>query len=231
MIDLATHMPAIAPSLLSADFGRLAEEVHALTDLGLNVLHLDVMDGHFVPNLTFGPGVVAAIRETTDALLDVHLMVEHPETMVPWFADAGADLITVHAEATWHLHRLVQQIHDRDKRAGVALNPATPLTAVENILADLDLLLIMTVNPGFGGQRFIETMHNKIARAKNMIDQSASTALIQVDGGVGPHNAERLASLGATCLVAGSALVGQTDRKAAMQAIYQAADRAWSHAA
>lgn len=228
MIDLSAHMPTVAPSILSADFGRLAEETRALTDLGLSVLHLDVMDGHFVPNLTFGPAAVAAVRRATDAVLDTHLMVSNPEAMVPWFAEAGADLITVHAEASPHIHRLIQTIHDRGKAAGVALNPATPLAAVEEVLADLDLLLIMTVNPGFGGQRFIESMSDKIARARDMLDRAGSKAVLQVDGGVGPGNAEQLAALGATCLVAGSALVGRKDRKAAMEAIFQAAGGPWA---
>ncbi len=227
MIDLAAQTPAIAPSILSADFGRLVPEAQSLENMGIGILHLDVMDGHFVPNLTFGPAVVDALRRETTAVLDAHLMVESPETMVPWFAEAGADLITVHAEATKHLHRLIQQIHDLGKAAGVAINPATPLSVVEHVLGDLDLLLVMTVNPGFGGQSFIESMTGKIARARQMLDHIGSRAVLQVDGGVGPANAEKIAALGATCLVVGSALVGQTDRKTALQSILQAVAPHW----
>ena len=196
----------IAPSILSADFSRLGEQVAEASEGGADYIHVDVMDGHFVPSLTFGSGVVRAIRRWTGIPLDVHMMVEAPERYVDEIADAGADIITVHAEACTHLHRVVEQIRERGARAGVAVNPATPASAVEEVLPDLDQVLAMTVNPGFGGQPFIETMVGKIGRLRKALDQRGLGAELEVDGGIKPGNAGLAAQAGASVLVAGSAV-------------------------
>ena len=196
----------IAPSILSADFGRLGEQVAEASEGGADYIHVDVMDGHFVPSLTFGPGVVRAIRRWTSMPLDVHMMVESPERYVDEIADAGADIITVHVEACTHLHRVVEQIRERGARAGVAVNPATPASAVEEVLPDLDQVLAMTVNPGFGGQPFIETMVGKIGRLRKALDERGLDAELEVDGGIKPGNARLVAQAGASVLVAGSAV-------------------------
>ena len=196
----------IAPSILSADFGRLGEQVLEAVEGGADSIHLDVMDGHFVPNLTFGPPMIQALRTQTDAAFDVHMMVENPERYIPALAEARVDLMTVHVEAVRHLHRVVHQIKDAGILAGVALNPATPVSAVEEILPDLDLVLVMSVNPGFGGQTFIESSVEKIKHVRRMLDERGSAAALQVDGGIGPDTAERVVRTGARMLVAGSAV-------------------------
>ena len=196
----------IAPSVLSADFGRLGEQVLEAVEGGADSIHLDVMDGHFVPNLTFGPPVIQALRTQTDAAFDVHMMVENPERYIPALAEARVDLMTVHVEAVRHLHRVVHQIKDAGILAGVALNPATPVSAVEEILPDLDFVLVMSVDPGFGGQSFIESSVEKIEHVRRMLDERGSAAALQVDGGIGPDTAERVVRTGARVLVAGSAV-------------------------
>ncbi len=198
--------PKIAASILSADFSRLGEQVAEAAKGGADYIHIDVMDGRFVPNLTMGPAVVRSIRRWTDIPFDVHMMVEAPERFVPDFVEAGGDIITVHAEACAHLHRVVQQIKECGARAGVAINPATPLSAVEAVLPDLDQLLVMTVNPGFGGQAFIATMVDKIERARAMLDKRGLAAELEVDGGINVDTAAAAVKAGATVLVAGSAV-------------------------
>ena len=199
-------MIKLAPSILSADFARLGEQVKEAEAAGADYIHVDVMDGHFVPNLTIGPVVVAAIRPLTTLPLDVHLMIESPEKYISEFADAGADNITVHQEACVHLHRVVEMIKELGKHAGVAINPATPVGTLEEILPFIDLVLVMTVNPGFGGQSFIETMPQKIAAMRKMIDARGLDVELEVDGGISAETAPTVAQAGARVLVAGSAI-------------------------
>lgn len=200
----------IAPSILSADFARLGEQVREAEAAGADWIHVDVMDGHFVPNLTIGPPVVRALRAVTALPLDVHLMIEQPERLIPDFAQAGADCLTVHVETCPHLHRTVQQIKDLGIRAGVTLNPATPLIALEEILPDVDLVLVMSVNPGFGGQSYIPGSTARIARLREMLDaRGLAQVELEVDGGIKTHNAAEVAAAGASVLVAGSAIFGR----------------------
>ena len=203
----------IAPSILSADFSRLGEEIRAVEEAGADYIHVDVMDGHFVPNITIGPLVVAAIRKVTKLPLDVHLMISEPDRYICDFAKAGSDIITVHAEATVHLHRTVNFIKEQGKRAGVSLNPSTPLCLLDNILEDVDLVLLMTVNPGFGGQKFIKTMLPKIAEMRKVLDKKGLKAELMVDGGVSLDNIADISKAGADAFVAGSAVFGSKDYK------------------
>lgn len=195
-----------APSILSADFARLGEQVKAAEVAGVDYIHVDVMDGHFVPNITIGPLVVQALRPVTDLPLDVHLMIEKPERYLADFVKAGADILTVHVETCPHLHRTIQQIKELGIKAGVTLNPATPLSTLEEILPDVDLVLIMSVNPGFGGQSYIPASTPKIARLRRMLDEIGSTADLEVDGGVNPATIAEVVAAGANVLVAGSAI-------------------------
>jgi ribulose-phosphate 3-epimerase len=201
-------MKIIAPSILSADFSVLGEEIAAVEAAGADWIHIDVMDGHFVPSITMGPSVVKSLRKMTVLPFDVHLMVENPEQYIQPFAEAGSDRITVHMEALIHLHRTVSQIKELGLKAGVSLNPATPLSFVESILTDIDLLLIMTVNPGFGGQQFIKTMLSKIRQARELIDRFAPAVLLEVDGGVTLTNMPAILKAGADVLVAGASIFG-----------------------
>jgi ribulose-phosphate 3-epimerase len=201
------HRPLrIAPSILAADFARLGEEVRAVEAAGADLLHVDVMDGRFVPNITLGPAIVAAIRKVTKLPLDVHLMIVEPERYIDAFAQAGADLISVHLEASPHLHRTVQQIRGLGKKAAVAVNPHSPLDGLDVVLADLDMVLLMSVNPGFGGQKFIEAVIPKISALRSEIDRRGLPTEIEVDGGIDPVTAPAVIEAGATILVAGSAV-------------------------
>lgn len=212
----------IAPSILSADFARLADEVARVEAAGADLLHVDVMDGHFVPNLTVGPPIVEALRKVTKLPLDVHLMMTNPDAFIAEFAAAGANYLTVHVETCPHLHRTVQAIKERGVKAGVTLNPATRIATLEEILPEADLLLIMSVNPGFGGQQFIESSLKKIAQARKLLTLTGSRALLEVDGGIKVTNAARIVEAGADILVAGSAVFESKDYAATIKALRQA---------
>jgi len=212
----------IAPSILSADFACLAEEIKAVEQAGADILHIDVMDGHFVPNFTIGPPIVAAIKKVTRLPLDVHLMMTNPDDFIPEFIEAGSNYLTVHVETCPHLHRTIQSIKERGIRAGVTLNPATPLSAVEPILPEVDLLLIMSVNPGFGGQKFIPSVMDKIKAARRMIDAKGLKVELEVDGGLRVENVGAISSAGADIFVAGSAIFGSKDYKQTISKMRQA---------
>lgn len=203
----------IAPSILSADFAQLKNEIEAVKQAGADLIHIDVMDGHFVPNLTIGPPVVASIRKITDLPLDVHLMIEAPDRLLEAFANAGADILTVHVEACPHLHRTIETIKSLGKSAGVALNPATPLHFLEPILAEVNLVLIMSVNPGFSGQSFIPSTLKRIEAVKDMLNNAKKEIDLEVDGGISEKNIKSVASKGANIFVAGSAIFDQSDYK------------------
>ncbi|ATH91380.1 ribulose-phosphate 3-epimerase [Bacillus glycinifermentans] len=210
-------MVYVAPSILSADFARLGEEIKDVEQGGADYIHIDVMDGHFVPNLTIGPLVVEAVRPITKLPLDVHLMIEEPDRYIPAFAKAGADMISVHVEACPHLHRTIQLIKEQGVKAGVVLNPHTPVQQIEHVIKDLDLVLLMTVNPGFGGQSFISSVVSKIRQVKELADKNGlSDLLIEVDGGVNKETAAQCTEAGANLLVAGSAIYNEKDRKKAI---------------
>jgi len=204
-------MKYIAPSILSADFATLGAEVQAVQNAGADWIHVDVMDGQFVPNITMGPLVVEAVRRSTDLTIDVHLMIESPERYVADFADAGADYIAVHQEACTHLHRTIQQIRETGAKPGVALNPATPVESLQWILDDLDFVLVMSVNPGFGGQKFIPSALDKVKQLKTIIRERGLSTLIQIDGGVNPGTIGNISRAGVDVFVAGSAIFGSED--------------------
>ncbi|MGG2064800.1 ribulose-phosphate 3-epimerase [Bacillus sp. S14(2024)] len=212
-------MIKIAPSILSADFSRLGEEIKDVEKGGADYIHVDVMDGHFVPNITIGPLIVEAIRPITSLPLDVHLMIENPDQYIPTFAKAGADIITVHVEACPHLHRTIQLIKSHGIKAGVVLNPHTPVSMIEHVLGDIDMVLLMTVNPGFGGQKFIHAVLPKIKQVADMVRERNLQVEIEVDGGVNIETAKLCVEAGANVLVAGSAVYNQKDRGAAIAAI------------
>ncbi|MCM3704248.1 MULTISPECIES: ribulose-phosphate 3-epimerase [Cytobacillus] len=212
-------MVKIAPSILSADFSKLGEEIKDVERGGADYIHVDVMDGHFVPNITIGPLIVDAIRPVTKLPLDVHLMIEDPDSYIEAFANAGADYITVHAEACRHLHRTVHFIKSFGVKAGVVLNPATPVNMIEHVIEDIDMVLLMSVNPGFGGQKFIPSVLPKIAAVKKMADAKGLNIEIEVDGGVNEETAQLCIEAGANVLVAGSAIYNQNDRAAAIAAL------------
>ena len=215
----------IAPSILSADFGRLADEVRAVEAAGADWIHVDVMDGRFVPNITIGPLVVEAVRKVTRLPIDAHLMIVEPERYVEAFAKAGADLISVHAEVSPHLHRTIQAIRAAGARPSVALNPSTPLDCLEYVLGDVDMVLLMTVNPGFGGQSYIPAVTEKVRRLRRMADERGQELEIQVDGGVKASTVGEVARAGANVLVAGTAVFGAKDYRVAVQDIRDAAER------
>lgn len=212
-------MPIIAPSILSADFLRLGDQIRAAEDAGADWIHIDVMDGIFVPNITIGPLVVEAARRATNLPLDVHLMIDRPERYLSDFVSAGADYLVVHAEATIHLHRTVQAIREAGAKAGVALNPSTPLSALDYVLQDIDLALIMSVNPGFGGQGFIPSALGKIKALRDKVDAMGLNVIIEVDGGVKPGNAAEVVSAGAQAIVMGSAFYGSDDYAGVVKAV------------
>ena len=204
--------PLIAPSILSADFARLGDDVRAVLDAGADIVHFDVMDNHFVPNLTIGPMICAALRDYgIEAPIDVHLMIEPVDRIIPDFAKAGADFITFHPEASRHVHRTIGLIHEQGCKAGLVFNPATPLDWLEHVLDDLDMVLLMSVNPGFGGQKFIDSSLAKLQRARRMIDESGREIRLEIDGGVKTGNIREIAAAGADTFVAGSAIFGSDD--------------------
>ena len=210
-------MNCLSPSILSADFARLLEDVKKVENAGCEYLHIDVMDGHFVPNITLGPNVVKSLRKDVKMVFDAHLMIENPDNYIKDFVDAGCDIIVVHEEACTHLHRTIQNIKAHNVKAGVALNPATPIENIKYVLKDLDMVLIMTVNPGFGGQSFIDGMVDKIKEVKSLIDEQGLNVDIQVDGGIKPSNVDKVVKAGANVIVAGSAIFNSDDIEATVK--------------
>ncbi len=216
----------ISPSILSADFTRLGEELKALGDAGADYIHVDVMDGRFVPNITIGPFIVEAAKRATKVPLDVHLMIEEPERFIQDFARAGSDIITVHAEATRHLHKVIQSIKEHGLKAGVSINPATPVSAIRPVIGDIDLILVMSVNPGFSGQGFISASLDKIKEARLMIAGSGRHIELEVDGGIKVANIKEAAAAGADVFVSGSGVFGTPDYKKTIKAMKEAAGEA-----
>ncbi len=212
----------VAPSILSADLGHLADELASIG--GAGYVHFDAMDGHFVPNLTFGPGVLSAVKSATQTPVDAHLMISNPDQMVPEYLAAGADIVTFHYEATAHANRLANLIREKGAKAGVAINPGTPVSVLDAIIEDVDLVLVMTVNPGFGGQKFIPGSLRKIRQVKAMCDERHVNPIIEVDGGISPANAADVCAAGARLLVAGSAVFGKADRATAIREITEAGE-------
>jgi len=210
-------MIQIAPSILSANFAKIEDAAKIAEEAGADLLHIDIMDGHFVPNLTFGPQLVAALKKITSLPLDVHLMVENPRFFIPLFHEAGADMISIHLEASTHLHKDITLIKEFNKKAGVALNPATPIHLMHDILKELDFILLMTVNPGWGGQEFIESCHSKISQLKNWIQGQKLQIPIEIDGGVKLENMEELIMDGTEILVAGSSVFGEKNPRETIQ--------------
>jgi len=219
-------MIQIAPSILAANFAKLGEEVKEVEQAGAQLIHIDVMDGHFVPNISFGSIVLDAIRPLTDLPLDVHLMIENPDQYIEQFAQAGADYITVHVEACRHLHRTIQLIRSYGVKAGVVLNPHTPIESIQNVLEDIDMVLLMTVNPGFGGQKFIHSVVPKIEALSTLIRERGLDIAIEIDGGITAETIVPCAQAGATIFVAGSAIYSKEDRTAALQEILAAGEAA-----
>ncbi|OMC82933.1 ribulose-phosphate 3-epimerase [Viridibacillus sp. FSL H8-0123] len=219
-------MIKIAPSILAANFSKLADEVKQVEAAGAKLIHIDVMDGHFVPNITMGPIVVEALRPVTDLPLDVHLMIENPDQYIEDFAKAGADYITVHVEACRHLHRTIQLIRSHGVKPGVVLNPHTPIETIQHVLEDIDMVLFMTVNPGFGGQKFIHSVVPKVEQLSTIIKEKGLNVEIEIDGGINAETIIPCAKAGATIFVAGSAIYGKEDRSKALQEIQLAGERA-----
>lgn len=224
-------MVEIAPSILSADFTRLGEQVAAVENAGASYIHFDVMDGHFVPNLTIGPFIVEWVRKATNLPIDAHLMIENPDNFIGAFAKAGASMISFHPEATYHVHRTIGYIRQSGCKAGVVLNPATPLAMIEEVITEVDYVLLMSVNPGFGGQKFIPASLDKLRRLRTLIQLSGSQARIEIDGGIGVENAAAVVNAGAEILVAGSAVFGKPDPGEAVRHLLSAASASASERA